>query len=113
MISEFNRRITINHYTHSQDAAGGDIMQLPPDAHDIWAKVEPTSGNKSLDNAQLSYSKSFRITIRSEQSRPVYNEDEIIYLGDKLTIQSITRQNEGHVNFLLINAYATNEQTIT
>ncbi len=108
MISEFNRRITVNRYAFAQDAAGGNIAS-PLSSWTLWAKVETNSGNKSLDNAQISYSKSFRVKVRAEKSRPLMNTDEIIYMGSNLIIQSITREEEGRENFLNIEAYTTNE----
>jgi SPP1 family predicted phage head-tail adaptor len=108
MISEFNRRITINRYVFAQDPGGGNIAS-PLASWMIWAKVETSSGSKTLDNAQVSYTKAFRIKIRTEKSRPLMNTDEIIYLGNNLIIQSITREDEGRENFLNIEAYTTNE----
>ena len=111
MISDFNRRITINRYEFSQNSAGGNIA-LPLSSWDLWAKVETTNGSRALDNAQVSYSKTFRVTVRAELSRPIYSDDEIVYLNDRLIIQSITRQKEGRVDLLEISAYTTNEQTL-
>jgi|GEM_PF-5538824 Phage head-tail joining protein. len=108
MISEFNRRIIINRYEFARDPAGGNIAS-PLSSWTIWAKVETSSGSKTLDNAQISYTKAFRIKVRTEKSRPLINTDEIVYLGSNLIIQSIIRENEGRENFLNIEAYTTNE----
>lgn len=112
MIAEFNRRIKINRYEFAQNSYGGNIT-LPVDSWQIWANVEETPGSKVLDNAQINYQKSFRIRVRAELSRPLLNTDEIEYLGDRLTIQSIARESEGRVNFLRIEAYTTNETELT
>jgi SPP1 family predicted phage head-tail adaptor len=108
MIAEFNRRITINRYEFQQNSYGGNIA-APVLSWQLWAKVEPTAGNRSLDQAQINYSKTFRITVRAEVSRPLFNTDEVVYLGNVLIVNSITREAEGRVNFLIMDTYTTNE----
>lgn len=106
MIKEFNRRIDVLQYTSGQDDRGGNIT-TSMSQFSMWAKVENTSGNRALDNAQITYSKSFRITVRHERSRPIRETNEILYEGEKLVIHNITKEDQGRVNFLVIDAYAT------
>lgn len=106
MISDLNRRIKVLKYSFGQDHAGGNIKTLLT-SFDMWATVEPTNGNRSLDNLQITYLKSYRLTVRDEVSRPLYENDEIVYENNLFSIQSITRQKEGRSNYLKIDVYNT------
>ncbi len=111
MISEFNRRVTVRKYSFAQDDAGGNIKTLAS-SYPIWAKVEPTAGNKTLDNEQVAYTKTFKVKVRWEQSRILDHTDEFLYNDNLLIIQSITKEAEGRTNFLNIDTYTTNEKMI-
>src|SRR4249919_520249 len=111
MISEFNRRVTIRKYAFAQDDGGGNVKSLTS-SYPIWAKVEPTAGNKSLDNLQVAYTKTFKVKVRWEQSRILDHTDEIVYNDNLLVIQNITKEVEGRTNFLNIDTYTTNEKLV-
>lgn len=111
MISEFNRRVTIRKYSFAQDDGGGNVKSLQT-SYPIWAKVEPTAGNKTLDNAQIAYTKTFKLKVRWEQSRILDHTDEIVYNDNLLVIQNITKEVEGRTNFLNIDTYTTNEKLV-
>jgi head-tail adaptor len=110
MISDLNRKITVHKYTFGQDQAGGNTKTLLT-SYEMWAKVEENSENRALDNLQVSYLSSWRVTLRHEATRPLYENDEIMYDSNLFSIHSITRKNEGRVNYLEVNVHST--ETVT
>lgn len=105
-IAEFNRRILIKKYAFAQDSSGGNIKGLLS-SFNIWAKVEPQSVNRSLEQLQITYSEAYKITTRFEDSRALSSNDEIIYEDAVLNIHGIRQDSEGKKKFNVITAYST------
>ena len=106
-IGNMRSRVTILQYTQSQDSAGGNIKTLA-NVFSMWANVRQTGGNKSLDNLQISYSKTFEIKTRYEPAMLIKDSDEILLNTGKLLIQRVSVEDEGRACWLVINAYTTN-----
>jgi hypothetical protein len=109
-ISELNRKIIIDEYGFIQDSAGGNEKILIA-SHPRWAKVTKTSGSRSLDQAQITYSTAFEIYKRFEQKRPELNTNEIHYGNYVLSIAFIQKVEEGKRWWEKITAYSTEQDT--
>lgn len=105
-ISDLNRKIIINSFAFGVTNFGGNSKILTG-AYETWAKVEPNSGNRALDNLQIEYQQSFTITKRFELSRPLNNTDEIVYENNLLSIASVKEVEEGKKKWYEIIAYST------
>lgn len=106
------RRITFKKYNYGQDMQGGNIKALSS-TYTVWAEMEQTSYDRSLNNGQLNNPNTFRITKRHEVSRPVSPDDEIVYEGRTMIINSIEIDNEGRKKFDIIIATKTASTTST
>lgn len=106
MISELNRRVTVNKYTFSQNADGGNDKDLD-ESYELWAKVELLNGNRAFEGLQITFREAYKITTRYEISRRINLDDEIIYEDQKLIIHSIKEDSEGNKKFNIITAYST------
>jgi SPP1 family predicted phage head-tail adaptor len=98
-----NCRITIRKYIYGQDQYGGPIKEAVL-IYAVWAEVKRLSGNRSMDNLQLTYDKTWRITKRHEVSRVLQPDDEIIYDTQTLSIQEVHPDNEGRQAYDIITA---------
>lgn len=98
-----NCRITIKKYIYGVDEFGGPIKQAVL-IYAVWAEVRNLSGSRSIDNLQLTYDKTWRITKRHEVSRELQPDDEIVYDGNTLTIQEVHPDNEGRQAYDIITA---------
>lgn len=103
---KLNSLVTVNKYTFTQDASGGNEKALI-DTYDLWSQLEPLNGSRILDNLGLTYTKAYKMTSRYELSRPMFNTNEVVYDGFVYVIQSVTQLEEGRRNFNVSIIYTT------
>lgn len=103
-IAAMNRRITIKQYTQAKDDMGGNTKTLAT-TFIVWASVEQQSGSRSMDELQVQYREVYKIIKRHEVSRPLSQDNEIVYEDKTLSIHRIKQDKEGRVDFDVITAY--------
>lgn len=106
-IDELNTKVTIKHYTTTQDNSTGKTNSSLTASREKWAKVEQLNGSKVLDNAAVSYKEAFKITIRYEVSRPTLTNYHVNYKNKEMIIHSVVAQQEGKQWFEIITAFTT------
>lgn len=94
MIGELNRRITFKSWGSSKDEGGGPIPVLLL-SYTIWAKVEDRSGYLYTGEQQAQWNYDYKITFRYEKSRVVKSNYTIDYDNKRLSINSVSFENEG------------------
>jgi SPP1 family predicted phage head-tail adaptor len=105
-------RITFNKYNYGQDAQGGNIKALSS-SFTVWAEVTQRSYDRSLNNGQVTNPNTFRFRKRHETTRIISPDDEIVYEGGALVIESIENDTEGRKRFDIIIATKTASTTST
>lgn len=95
MIGEMNRRITFRSWGSTQDEGGGAIALLLL-SYTIWAKVEPRSGQFFSGEQQQLWTYDYKITCRYEKSRVISSNFTIDYDGKRLSINSVSFEQEGN-----------------
>ena len=106
MIGQLNRRITIKSWTSSQDDAGG-IISTETKSYTIWAKVESRNGMLFTGEQQRQWSYDYKITFRYDKCRVVSSNDTIDYDGKRLSINSISFQDEGNKKYCVARCSTT------
>lgn len=106
MIGDFNRRITLQSWTTTQDEAGGSAAVIDQ-SYTIWAKVEDRSGRTFGGEQQEQWSYDYKVTFRYEKSRKVNSNMTILYDGKKLLIRSLSYADEGQRKFCVARCSAT------
>lgn len=101
LISEFNRRITINTYSNSTDAGGGTSKTVAS-SYSTWAKVEDRTGSASIDNGQRQANYDYKITIRGYNSRAVTTAQSVSYDSKVLAINSVQKVTEGKFDLYIL-----------
>lgn len=101
--SNFRDVVVLKMVTNTADGEGGFTAAIST-VKSIFAKVEPKSEVRELDEKQLEYTAAFQIYVRYDPT--VDNKKLLEYKGKTLTIHSCI--NIGELNqFLIILAYAT------
>lgn len=110
-IAELNRKITFNQYGFSQNEYGDNVKALV-NTFAIWAKVEPISNSRTLEQLQVTYGEAYKVTTRYEVSRPISSNNEIIYESKVLSIAGIREDTEGSKKYNVITAYSTGKSLV-
>ncbi len=97
-------RVTIIPVSYSQDAEGRNVATQGTQ-YSKWAKVEQDSENRALAQGEITYSKTYTITMLFEASRALSDKSLLVYNGETMAVQSITRINEGMIYWEEIKAY--------
>ena len=100
-LGEMNRRVTIRRWGYITQLNGG-IVPVQTLAYPVWAKVESGGGRILTDSQQQQWSYDYKVTLRYEVSRPLYNNDTIDYDGSRLVIRSTVIQDEGNRKFITV-----------
>lgn len=108
MIGEMNRRITFKTWDSSKDEGGGAIAVLSA-MWTIWAKVEARSGHPYTGQQQQVWDYDYKITNRYEKSRVVPSNATIEYDGKRLSINSISFENEGNRKYAVLRCRTTDQ----
>lgn len=101
MLSELNRRITINTYTNTTDAAGGTSKAVSS-TYTTWAKIDDRTGNASIDNNQRQANYDYKIKIRAYLTRAVTTIQSVTYDSKVLAINSVQKVSEGKFEFYIL-----------
>lgn len=110
MIGELNSRITVKTWASDQDEIGAPVKVLAG-SYNIWAKVESRNGHLYLGEQQTTWNYDYKITCRYERSRPVGSNSTIDYDNKRLSINSISFENEGS-RFWTVLRCSTTDETI-
>ena len=94
MIGKLNRRVTLKAWSSSQDEAGG-VIPLVTSSYPIWANVEDRTGHMMQGEQRREWSYDYKVTFRYEKSRVAISAMTIDYDSKRLTINSVSYQNEG------------------
>jgi len=101
MIGEMRNHIIINQYTTTESDSGGTSSVLSA-THNLWAKVENRSGSIQTGNGQIQWQYDYKITIRFDRLKAIKQNDEVVYDGKKLLIQSVQNIDEGKKFYLVL-----------
>lgn len=110
---QLDRRITIQRYTATQDAFGGDTktwVNLTTNSQEggpekFAAKYTPVSDAERLSASQINATQMSRFVVRSSTvTRGVTPEDRVSFDGDFWDIHGIKETKEGRKRFLEITA---------
>lgn len=97
----YRNRVTIERYTHVQDATGGliPVMEL---SYSKYADVEDRRGNIQTNGLQRDWSYDYKITMRYEPSRVEQSGDIIRHDGKKLQVNEVSFSGEGTRRFVIL-----------
>ncbi len=90
---KLNRRVTIKVEGNDQNEIGGPVT-TDVDSWEMWAEINDRTGSNFSPNDQTLWSYDYRVIMRDERTRPIKVNYTIIYQGQRLKIESITRRNE-------------------
>ncbi len=89
-----DRRITIETWSTSQDAGGGQQGTVAG-SYQIWANVESKSGQLIKAEGGREWPYNFKMTMRYEKSRPVTVDQTVTYDGQRFNINYVNIVREG------------------
>lgn len=110
MIGKLDRRITIKHFTESENSIGSVVL-TPDTSKEIWANVKAKSGVPYFGEGSKEFNYDYEIKFRWEQSRPVYENDLIVYENKELAIKSLIIQEEGNKKYIISKCSTLTSQT--
>ena len=105
MIGTLNQFVTFTEYELSQGDDGAMIRTLTGGYTD-WVSIEQTNGSRRLEDAQISFQKTYILMKRHYATRPVDPElTEIVYNDAILSIHDVELLSEGRRQFEKILCY--------
>lgn len=108
-IGEMDSVVTLNTYTVSQNAVTGRVEKELSSSFERWAKVEQLSESRTLNNAGIIYTRSYRITTLYAVGQATKATATItLHSGEVLSIASVIKKDIGRLWVEEIIAY-TNE----
>jgi hypothetical protein len=106
MIGKLNILLQFNIYQLNQDDTGAIDKTIFNNYVD-WCQLEQTNGSRRLESAQISFSKSFKITKRHYSARVIDPEvTELVYNTEVLSIADIKLITEGRTTYEEILCYS-------
>jgi hypothetical protein len=106
MIGKLNILLQFNIYQLTQDGTGA-IDKTIFNNYEDWCQVEQTNGSRRLESAQISFSKSFKVTKRHYSARVIDPEvTELVYNTEVLSIADIKLITEGRTTYEEILCYS-------
>ena len=111
MIGDLNRRVIIKAWGSTTDEAGG-VIPVETASYPIWAKVEDRSGRTMTGEQQREWSYDYKVTFRYEKSRVAISAMTIDYDSKRLTINSLSYQNEGTRKYCIARCSATDLKAV-
>jgi SPP1 family predicted phage head-tail adaptor len=88
-VSEYRERVTFTRTVQEQNALTGDMNPTTTTVVTTWAKVRPLKGIRGFEVGQLLTGKPFLIYIRGRKDEVIDEKLQILWKGQKLTIQSV------------------------
>lgn len=111
MIGQLNQFVTFSEYELTQGDDGAMVRTLTGGYTD-WVKIEQRNGSRRLEEAQISFQKTYLITKRHYPERPVAPDTtEIIYNDAILSIHDVELLDEGRRQYEQILCY-TNGRSV-
>lgn len=102
---EMNVKATFKLYTESKDSNGRNTKALD-ESFTRWAKVEQTSGSRTLESMAINYKHAYLITKRYDKTKPLNENYKVEFGGEVLSIASVIRKEIGFSWFEEITAYS-------
>lgn len=110
MIGDMNRRLTVRRWGSTTDEGGG-TSAIEISNWTVWANVENKdssskgfgrgSGAASNDQNQRQWAYSYKVILRYEISRPLLVMDTFDYDNKRLTVESLSIEDEGNRKFVI------------
>lgn len=108
MIGKLNVEVRFCPYTLTKTPTMG-MERVAGTCYNDWVKVEQLNASRTLENAQITFSKAFKLTKRYYPTRPVLPDlTEVEYGSMVLSIHSVKPINEGRTTYEEILCYAAN-----
>lgn len=111
MIGRLNQLVTFTEYTLDEGDDGAPRRTLAGGYTD-WVEIRQTNGSRRLEEAQVSFQKTYLLTKRHYPTRPVDPElTEIVYNDAILSIHDVELIDEGRRQYEQILCY-TNGRSV-
>lgn len=102
-IGELNQRFAIWNTTLTSDSIGGSTESAPATALcTVWGKVEPLTGQRGLDYAQITGFQGYTFTMNYRSDITISYTNYIVYNTRKFQITSVLNPTEGDTELQIL-----------